>query len=696
MRTRFAFILFLTLFLGSSVFLRAQKNALACSDLPVLIGLLEKYHISPLQFSDSVTSDIKMELCKALDAEYLLFTRADLEEIFDQPLNLNKPASADNCEFIKFIIGLYNRKLQYTDSIIPLLKIDFTVADSISFYKKYLQNLAKDNAELNKEWVRWIKYKSLYKTFGSTEAGNPDSLPKNTVDIATIEKVRNREARRIEGLLDYSGGVDAFVTATFFNAIANRFDPHSEFFKPSEMNEFENALSTQSYIFGFSIEENANGDIIIKHLLPGSAAWKSNELHDGDKLLQIKYPGQQAIDLSEAGIEEANSAIASSTADQVTLTVKKTNGLVKTFNLKKESIAVNENLIKSYILNGSNAVGYISLPDFYTDIDNSTRQGCANDMAKEIIKLKHENIDGLIVDLRYNGGGSIEEALGLAGIFIDIGPLCVIKEKDTTPITLKDYNRGVIYDGPLIVLINALSASASELVASALQDYNRALIVGTNSFGKATGQTVVPLDASFADNKIKPANFKSQKGYLKVTNLRLYRITCKSNQLVGIVPDIILPGFLGETNYHESLYPYALSKDSVFKKTYYKPLPALPINTLAEKSSARIKSDTCFNKIIELTDSIKKAKKNNLVIPLNYTKYKQYYDNQTFFTNFTDSLFIRRSSLFIVANNGVDKEILSMDKNRRSINEMYMQYISNDIYLDETYKIMIDLIKTKP
>jgi len=310
--------------------------------------------------------------------------------------------------------------------------------------------------------------------------------------------------------------------------------------------------------------------------------------------------------------------------------------------------------------------------------------------------LKNENIDGLIVDLRYNGGGAIDEVLELAGMFIDVGPLCVLSLKDTTPVTMKDYNRGTIYNGPLIILINELSASASELFASALQDYHRALIVGTNSFGKATGQNVIPLDALYENKKTKFPKSNSQKGYLKITDCKLYRITCKSNQLTGMIPDIRLPGFLDETAYNESLYPFTIPKDTIIKKVYYKPLPSLPVSKLAEFSSSRIKADTCFKKITVMTDSIKKMKKNNTVVPLNLLSYKRFYDHQTFFTNFTDSLSMRKSSSFGVTNNSVDKEILSVDDNRRLMNDLYIKNIENDIYIDETYKIMTDLIKTIP
>jgi carboxyl-terminal processing protease len=698
MRSQKSCIIFLIFFLGLIHNLYAQKNEISCSDLPVLTQLLEKYHIRPITFSDSIAADIKHDFCKVLDPDGLFFTKSDYTSISEQELDLQSPESDINCQFLKFSIALYKQKLLYADTILTKLSIDFTQNDSVIFFSDYVLNLSEDSSKQYERWIHWIKYKTLDNIFESSgKNGASDNSDTLKIRINTsAEKMRAREIKNIEGYLRYAGGFENFVTSQFFNCIANRFDPHTEFFMPSEKEDFENSLSTQTYIFGFSLEENTNGEVTIKHLFPGSAAWKSNELHIGDQLLQIKFQGQQAIDLSEAGIYEANSALASSTSDQITLTIKKTNGQVKSVTLKKEAVANDENLITGYILKGDKSVGYISLPDFYTDFDFTTKAGCANDMAKEIIKLKNESIDGLIVDLRYNGGGSIQEALDLAGIFIDEGPLCIVGEKDTTPVTLKDVNRGTIYNGPLIILINELSASASELFASALQDYNRALIVGNNTYGKATGQTIVPLDASFGNKKTKYTDTKSEKGFLKITDFKLYRITCKSNQLTGMVPDIVLPGFLDETAYHESGNLYALPKDLIVKKMYYKPLQPLPVSILASQSNKRILSDSCFKKIIVFTDSLESTDKKVVVVPLSIKAFEGYYVNEMFFTTFADSIFIRKSESFDVLNNAVDKEILKVDNYRQAINDLYIEYIKNDIYIDEAYKIMIDFIKIKP
>ena len=215
------------------------------------------------------------------------------------------------------------------------------------------------------------------------------------------------------------------------------------------------------------------------------------------------------------------------------------------------------------------------MPGFYTDWESDYAKGCANDMAKELIKLKQEKVDGIIIDLRNNGGGSMKEAIELSGIFINAGPVAISVDNNRQPLVHKDPNMGAIYDGPLLVMVNGFSASASELLAASLQDYHRAIIVGSPTFGKASGQGVYPLiDKSYAYNRSHKA---TQFGFTKVTTFKFYRITGASHQQKGIIPHIMLPDLFYKTASDEASLPYALPEDSVVKKTYYKALPDLPI-----------------------------------------------------------------------------------------------------------------------
>lgn len=255
-----------------------------------------------------------------------------------------------------------------------------------------------------------------------------------------------------------------------------------------------------------------------------------------------------------------------------------------------------EERVKSFILKGSNTIGYIYLPAFYEDweANNDGLNGCANDVGREIIKLKKENINGLILDMRYNGGGSVSEAAELTGIFIDAGPVAQEKSRGARVNTIKDMDRGTIYDGPLVILVNGYSASATELMAGALQDYNRAIIIGSPTYGKATMQVVLPMDTT-----VTPENFSQIQtdDYLKITISKLYRITGATAQFKGVQPDIVVPDILDAYITKEANEPFAIRPTVISANKYYTPYPALPVRQISASVQGEIDTSKYFNAV---------------------------------------------------------------------------------------------------
>ncbi len=278
----------------------------------------------------------------------------------------------------------------------------------------------------------------------------------------------------------------------------------------TEKKGFETELSGFEYSTGMGLGQNEDGNYEVDRLEPGGNAWRSGELHKGDVVLSIKKGTGTAKELSEMDEDEVDALLSGNSDEKVELTVKTAAGVTKKITLTKEKVTNDEGIVKSYVISGKQKIGYIKLPDFYSreshDIqteDDVIFDGCANDVSKEIVKLTRDTITGLILDLRYNGGGSMWEAMQLAGIFIDYGPVGSVKDKEGKVRFLKDPNRGTAYDGPLLVLINGASASASELTSAMLQDYKRALIVGSTTYGKGTAQYMLPLDTAFTEETKK-------------------------------------------------------------------------------------------------------------------------------------------------------------------------------------------------
>jgi carboxyl-terminal processing protease len=487
--------------------------------------------------------------------------------------------------------------------------------------------------------------------------------------------------------LNQKEGLEEYVGNSFLKAVAAAFDPHTEFFTVNEEQAFNDMLSKETKSFGFYFNNNDMGEIEIVMIVPGSSAWNSNLLNEGDVILSVKN-NIGTKDFACINYDEAYMFLSSENMNSAEFFVRKKNGKEISVVLGKEEIDVQENAIKSFLLQGSEKIAYIYLPSFYTQAGTggTIQKGCADDMAKEIIKLKAESISGLILDLRDNGGGSMMEAILLAGLFIDYGPVSIVQMRDEAPFTLKDSNRGVIWSGPMIVMINHFSASASELFAAAMQDLNRAVIVGSNSFGKATTQEIIPPDA------YKYGTLESYTGnpvaFLKLTRGAFYGVTGESRQKKGVLPDILLPELNDRIKPGESIYESALDPGIIEKKIYYNALAPLPIVQLNDQSQKRLNSDSAYSKVRELSRLLY-DELNTYTVPLNIDAFFEFYAKAVNYE------LPAGNAPFSVQKPRYIKTLNSIENSNKLSEENSLKEIPKDIYIDEAYQILIDLIKTK-
>jgi carboxyl-terminal processing protease len=391
--------------------------------------------------------------------------------------------------------------------------------------------------------------------------------------------------------------------------------------------------------------------------------------------------------------DELDRMLGSNSQSELEVTVRTTAGEVKTVKLSKEKITNEESIVKSYVLHGTKNIGYINLPGFYSREDEAIRDerdikydGCANDVSKEIVKLRRDTIAGLILDLRYNGGGSMWEAMQLAGIFIDIGPVASVKDKEGKLHFLKDPNRGTIYDGPLMVLINGASASASEFVSAVLQDYNRAIIVGGNTYGKGTAQIVVPMDT------LMPSKTKTYEDFVKVTEQKFYRVNGGTTQWKGVIPDINLPDPYSDESFKEKANSSALQPDNV-RAGIYQPLPVIPVQTLKAKSEQRVSADPIFTGITDFSKWLREYKTGR-TIPLQWNSYVVHYARTSAMFKQLDKDDMKTGSLISVTNNGFDLQRINLSAtHQKETNKVYLDHVQKDKVLNEAYNIIMDWIK---
>lgn len=665
--------------------------------------VLEKYHYKPQHLNDELSQKLNKEFLKAIDPSGLYFTKNEINEFKRWDNQLDEEIKNESTNYLTIISDVFRKKLNWADSIIMAITehpFDFNEKDTLHFLvKKSEINYAADEKKLIKRWTKLLKYQTLELLYTPTEK-NKDPFSVDVKEMLKNEpearsKIATRNKKVIRRILEHAEGYYNYMASLYINELVSLYDPHSSFFSASEKQNFESSISSDVLSFGFYFDENENGEIEIVYITPGGSAWKSNQLHKGDVILKIKPELRNIIDLTSIGSDEAMELMSSINDNQAEFSIRKTNGQINKITLIKSKIRSEENIVKSFILKGDKKIGYISLPSFYTELENKNPLGCANDVAKEIVKLQDENIEGLILDLRYNGGGSVGEAMGLMGLFIDEGPLCINKKCNEKPHLLKDYNRGTAYNGALIVMINGLSASASEIFSATLQDYNRAILVGSSTYGKATGQIIIPLDTTFSLSDIEAgalATKESNLGYIKITTEGFYRVTNATHQKKGVSPDINLLEPYYYADYKESSEPYALSNDSITKKVIYTPLAALPIKELRGKSNNRLANNINFKRLNKINDSLRLLSNKEIAIILTPQFFKKNEKiTQTLLEDMEKNLYDSASS-YIAINNVYDKKVIDFDEFTKEINQRSLSTIQKDIYIEEVYFILKDLI----
>ena len=674
-----------------------QLSDMTCKKVNTMLKVLDEHHYHPVELNNVLVKRIIHDYYLKLDEDQLYFTNEDRDNLYRECVLQNQRVEDQLCQYIRLSSMLFKERLFWVDSLLKTYEnasFDFSVKESITLSGNDSIIHVSNITDLEKRWRKWIKYRTLVELFADSDSGMLSDI--NALKAAEPDmqkKTLTREHCKILKLLSYKNDLENYTASVFLNAVTSVYDPHTSYFSVEDKSDFETSLSKKYLTFGINLDESPSGEIQITGLVPGGPAWKSNELNKGDALIKIKLSDGQIINLSCLGVSGVNSLLESSRTEFVEFTVRKINGQMRTVKLRKEEMEVDDNIINSFVLRGEKKIGYICLPAFYTEYEQNTLLGCANDLAKEILKLSREKIDGLILDLRNNGGGSMTEALELAGIFINEGPLSIYRHRGDHYQVLKDINRGTIYDGPLILLVNKFSASASEILAAALQDYNRALIVGAPTFGKATGQIVMPMDEDYDPDNAAAKKACSDMGYLKLTVSRLYRVDGKTHQNTGVIPDIILPDEFGYVNFSEGSYASAYPADSIPKKTSFKALGKLPVKELAGKSKIRTDNDSAFREVNRINDLVKNYLDNSNNVPLDIGSFKSRIEKRSEIINEISHAGSHYSTLYSVDNDLYDKDLMQLDGYKKELNFMLLDDLQKDVYIEECYRILNDLIK---
>ncbi len=678
-RRIFPFVIFAIL-LTSTAFAQTDHKA----DLARLRAILLENHVSPPTIDNHFSEHVFDRLMDDLDPERVIFLKGEVEALSEFRHELDEEFNGKRWLFLPSLASIYRQALERC--LVTLESIpDDRVAD-ITGYATPDSLWASTLEQLRHRMIVLLK-REMVERFAAMRRGEPslsdaEFIAKASSDALALSRTFVR--RGIDRMLNHASGFEAQLGDLYLGTMAQAFDPHSSYMSASAVENFMASLSSEGYYFGFSLDENDRGEITIVQLSPGGPAWRSGLINVGDVITRLKWEGKAEIDLLGASLEEVEEILMEDNHTELEIELARPGGTRRRVTLRKEKMKNDANVVKSFLLNAERKIGYIALPGFYTDWGETDGARCAEDVAREIIKLKKEDIDGLIFDLRWNGGGSLEEALSMVGIFIDAGPVSVVRENGEFHV-LKDVNRGMVYSGPLVIMVNRLSASASEFVAAALQDHNRAIIVGSETFGKATGQALFPLGANL------PAFGRQQTGqsFASVTVQKIYRVTGATVQRTGLVPHIRVPDLYDSIDYCEASLPGAILPDSAEKETWLRPMAPLPVDTLRELSARRVAAEPSFDAILRFSSALAEIRDRRPVL-LDIEDNLAYYAPLYAMLEETEN--IQTPAPYSVVHHTFDAMHMELDEHVRSVNEVWREKLESDVQLREGFHIINDYI----
>ena len=651
--------------------------------------MLRQGHYSPKDVNDEFSKKVFNAYFAELDPDKTIFLKEDMAALKRYETRIDDEIKGAPVEFFLEVSKIFNKRREEAAALykdILSKPFDFKADESFVMDSKKLK-FADSEGQRREMMRKRLKYMALerYVEGLDNRAKAVDSVAKKT-DAELEAEARGKVARIMDRIYDryrfkFSDD-DKFNV--YVNTIVQAMDAHTDFFPPVEKRYFDEQMSGKFSGIGASLQYD-DGNIKVATLLTGSPAMKSKQIEVGDVITKVAQGKEAPVELTGFVVEDAVKLIRGKTGTEVTLTVKKKDGTQKMVTLVREVIETDDTFARSAIIeNGTSKIGYIYLPEFYADFQDPTGRRSAIDVAKEVMKLKAAKVDGIVMDLRNNGGGSLPDVVQMVGLFIEDGPVVQVRDRDGRPMVLRDKDQGVLYDGPLAVMVNEFSASASEIFAAAIQDFGRGVVIGsTSTYGKGTVQRVIGLDpeSDFNSNA-------SEIGSLKLTLQKFYRINGGSTQLRGVTPDVIIPDTYEYLRYREKDNENALPWDEISKAQYKTWNGGYDLQTIKNLSNTRIAANPIFQQIKKNTDWL--AKKTDKDATLQIDKYRAEQKEVRNVVQQVDSL-IKLNKDLSIAYLQEDAARFEQDAAKKERYNQWLKDRSRDIYIDQAVKVLSDV-----
>ncbi len=655
--------------------------------------MLIQIHYSPKDINDKFSKEVYKKYLESVDPMKNILLQSDADNLRKYENTIDDEIMGAPVKFVPAVSEIIKKRMLETEKVYKDLlaqPFEFTKDENAVLDPEKL-SFPKNDADRKEAWRKRLKYMVLdrYADLLDTQEKNKG---KEGYVVKTNEELEKDARGKVSKIMDRIYDRVKFKISEddrfndYVNLITNSMDPHSTFFPPIDKRSFDEQMSGRFFGIGASLrlEENA---IKIGTVINGSPAGKSGQIQVGDIITKVAQGNSEAVDLTGYEVEDAVKLIRGTKGTEVRLTLKKSDGAIKVVSIIRDEIVQDETFARSVIVdNGKSKIGYILLREFYADFENPKGARSFDDVKKEVVKLKSEKVDGIILDLRFNGGGSLYDVVQMAGLFIEEGPIVQVKDRDGKPSVLRDKDKSVLYDGPFAVMVNELSASASEIFAAAIQDYKRGVIIGsTTTYGKGTVQRNIGLDRDLGP--AMAAN--SELGTIKLTLQKFYRINGGSTQLKGVNSDIVLPDELEYVKIREKDDPDALPWDTIQRADYNTWKAGYDLKSIENASAARVTSNSVFNLIKKNSEWL--AKQNDKIYSLNLEKFRNE-KKQISATNKELDTLIKKLPKELTVNTLTGEENkFASDKDKEERMVAWRKSLKNDIYLNEAINVINDI-----
>jgi len=680
-----------------------------------VMKFMDQVHYNPKMINDELSVVIFDKYIEALDSRKRFLTQEEVDELAQFRDKIDDQIKIKTFEMFEMSNELIEKGIlrgQRIYASIDVSALDLTSNDKVNLDYENRER-PKNEKALKKYWEQLITYDIISKVETKIDKQvqklQAMMLVPPAVDTAAVnsEKEPYVEKRRneliAEAIEDHTKNYKKWFKRLnkqrrsdrfeqYLNAVTHQSDPHTTYFNPKKRDDFN--INMGGKLEGIGARLQADDDFIkIVSIVPGGPIWKTKKAEADDLIIAIQQEGEdEVLNLYGMRLDDVVSKIRGKKGTVITLTIRKKDGSEILLAIERDEVITEETLAKSLIIDKVGSIeniGYIKLPKFYSSFEKKGGNSCAKDVASEIEKLKTVNVNGIILDLRNNTGGSLNDVVEMSGLFIKEGPIVQVKPRTRDAYVHRDKNPDVLYDGPLMILVNKYSASASEIIAAAMQDYKRAVIVGsTSTYGKGTVQRFYDLDRAF-----KGAEDYKPLGSLKMTTQKFFRVNGGSTQLIGVTPDIVLPDNYQYMDVGEKEYDHAMKWTEIDPVEYSQDVALLDhIDEVAATSKKRVDKNDKFTKVLANAERIKKYRDNS-TYSLNIDQFIKEMDQREEDSEQYKDLYDTDIASLKISNLKVDMDNINFDESKQARNQDWLDGMKKDFYLEEALSIMKDMIR---